>query len=173
MATETATRPKRSFFGLRRNKKDKKGSVKASTVEKKEVEEKAPASAPEPEKAPTKSQKKSVKKSVTRSGIPVVTGDNPDDFVPSDVVKTTPEGPIQSKSLKRGPRRGTVVLDAAPTARESAYSGPPRYDWIDVVSTHNHGHGRDGRDEEATVLFLAGVKCYPLTVILWNSKFAC
>ena len=41
--------------------------------------------------------------------------------------------PDRSRSSRRG-HRGTVVLDRAPTAKESAFSGPPRYDWVDVVS---------------------------------------
>lgn len=32
------------------------------------------------------------------------------------------------------PFRSEVILDKAPTARESAFGGPPRYDWIDIVS---------------------------------------
>lgn len=43
----------------------------------------------------------------------------------------TPDG---SRSSRRGSRMQTVVLDRAPTARESAFSGPPRYDWVDIVS---------------------------------------
>ena len=31
--------------------------------------------------------------------------------------------------------RQSKVLDKAPTAREAAFAGPPRYDWIDIVST--------------------------------------
>lgn len=38
-----------------------------------------------------------------------------------------------SRSKRRGTRE-TVVLDRPPTAKESAFGGPPRYDWVDVVS---------------------------------------
>mmetsp|Transcript_62555 Transcript_62555/g.74074 ORF Transcript_62555/g.74074 Transcript_62555/m.74074 type:complete len:329 (-) Transcript_62555:351-1337(-) len=33
---------------------------------------------------------------------------------------------------KKGTRRSTVVLKEAPSAKEAAFSGPPRYDWIDI-----------------------------------------
>ena len=38
-----------------------------------------------------------------------------------------------SRAKRRGMRE-TVVLDRPPTAKESAFGGPPRYDWVDVVS---------------------------------------
>jgi len=40
------------------------------------------------------------------------------------------------KSKTRSPRgkAGMVKLEAPPPAREAAFSGPPRYDWIDIVS---------------------------------------
>lgn len=41
--------------------------------------------------------------------------------------------PDRSRASRRG-HRETVVLNRAPTAKESAFSGPPRYDWVDVVS---------------------------------------
>ena len=37
--------------------------------------------------------------------------------------------------------RQSKVLDKAPTAREAAFRGPPRYDWIDIVRDRR-GHGR-------------------------------
>ena len=46
------------------------------------------------------------------------------------------------------PFREEVTLDKAPTAREAAFGGPPRYDWIDIVSAsspsplrHSKSHG--------------------------------
>jgi hypothetical protein len=30
--------------------------------------------------------------------------------------------------------RSTFALDKPPTAREAAFGGPPRYDWMDIVS---------------------------------------
>lgn len=33
------------------------------------------------------------------------------------------------------PFRSEVILDKAPTARESAFGGPPRYDWIDIETS--------------------------------------
>ena len=45
--------------------------------------------------------------------------------------------PKTMKIRKRSklPFREEVALDKAPTAREAAFGGPPRYDWIDIVST--------------------------------------
>ena len=46
--------------------------------------------------------------------------------------------PDRSRASRRG-HRETVVLDRAPTAKESAFSGPPKYDWVDVVSNARYG----------------------------------
>jgi len=43
----------------------------------------------------------------------------------------SPYTPDRSKSSRRGTRQ-TIVLDRPPTAKESAFSGPPKYDWVDV-----------------------------------------
>jgi hypothetical protein len=37
-------------------------------------------------------------------------------------------------ALKTRPGRSRRELPKPPTAREAAYGGPPRYDWIDIVS---------------------------------------
>jgi hypothetical protein len=37
-------------------------------------------------------------------------------------------------ALKTAPGRSRRELQKPPTAREAAYGGPPRYDWIDIVS---------------------------------------
>jgi hypothetical protein len=37
-------------------------------------------------------------------------------------------------ALKTTPGRSRRELQKPPTAREAAYGGPPRYDWIDIVS---------------------------------------
>lgn len=49
---------------------------------------------------------------------------------------STPSSAREIKARKRSklPFREEITLDKAPTARESAFSGPPRYDWIDIVS---------------------------------------
>lgn len=47
-------------------------------------------------------------------------------FPVSDAMKTN--------SSKVGTPRGRKELLKPPTAREAAYGGPPRYDWIDIVS---------------------------------------
>lgn len=39
-----------------------------------------------------------------------------------------------SDALKTTPGRSRRELQKPPTAREAAYGGPPRYDWIDIVS---------------------------------------
>jgi len=70
---------------------------------------------------------------VTRDGIPIITADNADDFVPSDVTK---ENADISSSPTKSPRvKKQVVLSKAPPANESAFEGPPRYDWVDIVSS--------------------------------------
>lgn len=37
-------------------------------------------------------------------------------------------------NVKPLPQIRQIILDHAPSAREAAFSGPPRYDWIDIVS---------------------------------------
>ena len=129
MAVETKTRKKKGLFSRFRKKKDKKEMTE-------KVEEPTPPPSPEPQEDNPHKSKSKTKKSVTKEGIPVITADNPDDFRASDVQKTIPGQPAVTKSKKkRGPRPGSVILDKAPTAREAAFSGPPRYDWIDIVRT--------------------------------------
>jgi hypothetical protein len=141
MSASTATKPKKGlFFKLRRKKNKEQTPVKES---KKEVTldeplEVTPPSSPatsEPvqESAPPSSSKKAY----TKEGDLIVTANNPDDFVPSDVQTAAPGKAIVStsrKDKKKSVYRRKVTIDKAPTARESAFSGPPRYDWIDVVS---------------------------------------
>lgn len=43
-------------------------------------------------------------------------------------------GEVQLRKKSKFPHRDQITIDKAPTARESAFSGPPRYDWIDIVS---------------------------------------
>ena len=55
-----------------------------------------------------------------------------------DPTIVTPEMPARPKQRKsRVPDLHEVKLDQAPTAREAAFGGPPRYDWIDIVSALN------------------------------------
>jgi hypothetical protein len=130
--TATSTKKKKGLFS-RFRKKNKGKSVK----EEKPLEATPPPS-PQPTQDEEPRQSKKPEKSFTKEGIPVITADNPDDFQASDVRKTTPGQPAVTKSKKAGkskkrsPRPGSVVLDHAPTAREAAFGGPPRYDWIDV-----------------------------------------
>jgi len=66
---------------------------------------------------------------VTREGIPVVSSmSGTHKFNPSDVRNT-------NKVAKGRNNTKMVVLDNAPSAKVAAFEGPPRYDWIDVVST--------------------------------------
>jgi hypothetical protein len=74
--------------------------------------------------------------SVTREGVPVISASNGSKFNISAVRGVDPkmtsnkEGGLFSRRVKRE----MVVLSEAPAARDSAFSGPPRYDWIDIVS---------------------------------------
>eukprot|EP00978_Attheya_sp_CCMP212_P030596 scaffold112987_cov45-Attheya_sp.AAC.1 len=90
----------------------------------------------------------------TKDGRPVITSKGAGKFRASEVRGRNPvyqnaqedaqENPQETKKKKssstsklmswRG--RNHVVLKNAPPARESAFSGPPRYDWIDIVSQH-------------------------------------
>lgn len=138
-ATATRSKKKKGLFSRFKKKKDKTETTKVE--QEPETTEPTPPPSPEPSQEEPRQTSKS-KKSVTSKGIPVVTADNPDDFNPSDVRKTLGQPKVTSKSLKKeikkskkkGPRPNSVILDKAPTAREAAFSGPPRYDWIDVVS---------------------------------------
>jgi hypothetical protein len=137
MTAAIAAHPKRGRFSFLRRKKNKTETPVDSKKE--DVFETPPPSptsyTPEPKEESRQAERS--KKAFTKDGIPVVTGDNPDDFVPSDVRKTTPGGSAVTKAQSKKSRvahRNIVALDKAPTARESAFSGPPRYDWIDVVS---------------------------------------
>jgi hypothetical protein len=40
-------------------------------------------------------------------------------------------------ALKKIPASSRRELQKPPPAREAAYGGPPRYDWIDIVSSHS------------------------------------
>lgn len=44
-------------------------------------------------------------------------------------------------AMKSIPIRQRKIVPKAPTARESAFGGPPRYDWIDIVSYGTCHHG--------------------------------
>ena len=69
---------------------------------------------------------------VTREGVPVIssTPEGAHVFKPSDVRQN------KQSSVKNGKKmfKKTLILEKAPNARDSAFSGPPRYDWIDIVS---------------------------------------
>lgn len=94
----------------------------------------------------------------TKDGTPVVAASAPDEFLPSEVReyddevnkrgesflggpndgapsnKKAPPSPQKGRS-KGGMMRSTVVLKQAPSARDSAFGGPPRYDWIDIETS--------------------------------------
>lgn len=66
---------------------------------------------------------------LTREGIPVVSSiSGQQKFNPSDVRNV-------NKVAKGRNHTKMVVLPAAPPAKVAAFEGPPRYDWIDVVSS--------------------------------------
>mmetsp|Transcript_7979 Transcript_7979/g.15032 ORF Transcript_7979/g.15032 Transcript_7979/m.15032 type:complete len:248 (+) Transcript_7979:197-940(+) len=65
------------------------------------------------------------KRPVTKGGEKVVESSNQGHFRPSDVFDTS----LRDENGYKYTRSPTV-----PTARESAFSGPPRYDWVDVES---------------------------------------
>ncbi len=71
--------------------------------------------------------------SVTREGVPVLTSKNADQFNPSDAHQTEPS-PKVGVFRRKNRTRQEMILEKPPAARESAFSGPPRYDWIDIVS---------------------------------------
>ncbi len=68
---------------------------------------------------------------VTREGVPIISAAAGTDhsFKPSDVRQNR-------KFTKKGVKveKKSILLAKAPAARDSAFSGPPRYDWIDIVS---------------------------------------
>jgi hypothetical protein len=75
--------------------------------------------------------------SVTREGVPVISASSGGKFnissvrgVEPKITQSNKEGGVFTRRVKRE----MVVLSEAPTARDSAFSGPPRYDWIDIVS---------------------------------------
>lgn len=69
-------------------------------------------------------------KSITREGVPVISSVAEHKFKPSDVRQN------KQQSVKNGQKfeRKSVILEQAPAARDAAFNGPPRYDWIDIVS---------------------------------------
>lgn len=46
-----------------------------------------------------------------------------------------PPSPVAPRTEKAGINKRMVVLDKAPAAKDSAYTGPPRYDWIDIETS--------------------------------------
>lgn len=75
--------------------------------------------------------------SVARDGTPVISGVTGDYFRPSDVYQSVSQdytntvGDSYTTATSRR-RRERRVLSEPPTAKDSAFSGPPRYDWIDI-----------------------------------------
>lgn len=71
---------------------------------------------------------------VARDGTPIISSSAADHFRPSDVChhSTRLDKMNSYKASKSGKIKGRQVLLEPPTAKESAFSGPPRYDWIDI-----------------------------------------
>ena len=76
--------------------------------------------------------------SISKNGTPVISSLTMDHFRPSDVYDSqskadsqiSDEMPMKVTLDDKMNRKSRMV----PTAKESAFSGPPRYDWIDIVS---------------------------------------
>ena len=90
-------------------------------------------------------------KSIPESATPRPPSESPTladdtDTIPiNNDIKNTSEGEVAtsqlkavrfpaSDALKSTPGRTRWELPKPPTAREAAFGGPPRYDWIDIVS---------------------------------------
>lgn len=90
---------------------------------------------------------------IGRDGWPVITSTDADKFKPSQVQETPSEGMVDkhnsgkdgyisdsksslkspsAKSPTRAGKKDLVVIEEPPSARQAAFSGPPRYDWIDI-----------------------------------------
>lgn len=93
---------------------------------------------------------------------------------------STSSKPVSVKGRKRSklPFREEVTLDRAPTAREAAFAGPPRYDWIDIVSDSSEpsswhadqrpqSRDRHGRHHFTTIFVL----CFFMSVYVHMSKY--
>ena len=74
------------------------------------------------EESPTLDEKKAYTGPVTSDGTPIISSTTTDGVRPSDVKNYKPEG-YKKKRAK-----------TVPTAQDAAFSGPVRYDWVDVVS---------------------------------------
>lgn len=111
------SRPKGLMGRLRRNKISERSSVKKAIAA-----------------SPISTGPVSGQSSVTREGVPVLTSKNVDQFNPSDVHQTEP-APKGGVFRRKNRSRQEVILEKPPAAREAAFAGPPRYDWIDIVSS--------------------------------------
>lgn len=69
---------------------------------------------------------------VSKDGQRVITAHDGGFFPPSALRESVSFDPTLKKNVPLPSERSTVALKSAPSAREAAYSGPPRYDWIDV-----------------------------------------
>jgi hypothetical protein len=70
---------------------------------------------------------------LSRDGVPIITSEGADHFSPSAVNGTTAVGGIYSKRDHVGSNRPRV----RPSAKNSAFGGAPRYDWMDIVSFYS------------------------------------
>lgn len=81
-------------------------------------------------------RRKSVTKSDKREGTPSPSPPGVIEFGREPMVVTPSSGDYSSRPKQRKsrvPDVREVTLEHAPTAREAAFGGPPRYDWIDIV----------------------------------------
>lgn len=105
-------------------------------------------------------EEKEVKKRFTKLGRPIITSSDGGRYNPS-LMKSYHDQRIsgqhedeeegnekweQDQQQEKGPNeivpeiirkrtKSTVILKEAPSAKESAYAGPPRYDWIDIETS--------------------------------------
>ena len=70
---------------------------------------------------------------LSRDGVPIITAEGADHFSPSAVNGTTAVSGIYSKRDHVGSNRPRV----RPSAKNSAFGGAPRYDWMDIVSFYS------------------------------------
>ena len=119
----------------RKRKKDKKQKSEAKTVDD-EMDEIDLLM----EQQQAKSAGKLVSpKSVSKSGQPIITAFDGGDYNPSVMKSSDGLDPVSQDQTPKGgnvgnKKRSVMLLKEAPAAKDAAFSGPPRYDWIDIVS---------------------------------------
>lgn len=117
----------------RKGKRNKSNREDASTLASNNDVRKA-----SPEKIVEQRQERSSSKNlaIEKEAEPVTTPTR-EPYTPEGTVNTENNGPVYRESGKGGPwftSRQIHLFKKPPPAEEAAYSGPPRYDWVDIVS---------------------------------------